>query len=72
MKKPSLIIGLVFLVLAIVIFIFADGLRRYHSGGFFLLMAVVLFLQSSRALIGTSDSMPSDQEQSGEDGSTDS
>jgi hypothetical protein len=44
MKKGSLILGLAFLVLATVIFIFAEGLKRYYSGGFFLLLAIVLFL----------------------------
>ncbi len=48
MKRSSLVIGLIFLVLAVVIFIFADGLRRYYSGGFFLMLAVFLIWSSRR------------------------
>jgi hypothetical protein len=47
MKRTQLIVGLTCLALSIVIFILADGLRRYYSGGFFLLLAVV-FLVNAR------------------------
>ncbi|MFC1484330.1 hypothetical protein ACFL5M_00715 [Candidatus Neomarinimicrobiota bacterium] len=46
MKKTPLVLSLIGLILAIVIFVFADGLRRYYSGGFFLIMAIVLFISS--------------------------
>ena len=64
MKRSQLVLGLACLALAIVIFVFADGLRRFYSGGFFLLMAVVLLLASRRTATGTSASVSSDQEQS--------
>ena len=64
MKKSSLVFGLVCLALAIVIFVFADGLKRFYSGGFFLMIAVVIFLASRRIAAGTGASISSDQEQS--------
>ena len=32
-----------FFILAAAVFIFADGLRRFYSGGFFLMIAVILY-----------------------------
>jgi hypothetical protein len=48
MRMSSLVLGLVFLILAVVIFIFADGPRRFYSGGFFLILAVFLLVSSRK------------------------
>jgi len=42
MKNLQLYLAILFLVLALVIFIFADGYRRYYSGFFFTVMGMVL------------------------------
>lgn len=41
MNKVSLIIGLLCLVVAVMVFVFADGLRRYYSGIFFVIIGAV-------------------------------
>jgi len=46
LHKKALIIGIVFLILAAVVFVFADGARRYYSGGFFALLGIVLILNA--------------------------
>jgi hypothetical protein len=61
-KKSSLTFGIIFLLLAVVVFIFADGLRRFYSGGFFLILALILFASSRilSALADRSSSQPKD------------
>lgn len=44
----ALIFSLLTFVLAVVVFAFADGLRRWYSGLFFLLMAIVALLNAAR------------------------
>ena len=61
MKRFPLVMGLACLALAIVIFIFADGLRRFYSGGFFLVMAIVLLRASRRTATENSGSVSSDE-----------
>ena len=46
MPKKSLLLGLLFLCLAVVILVFADGLRRWYSGFFFLLMGLWVVLRA--------------------------
>jgi hypothetical protein len=46
MKKLPFFFGLIFLALSIIVFIFADGLRRYYSGIFFLVVSMVLIFLS--------------------------
>ena len=41
MRKSALVLGVVFVVLAIVVLVLADGLRRWYSGLFFALMGIV-------------------------------
>jgi hypothetical protein len=43
MKRVSLVVGSLCLIVAIVVFVFADGLRRWYSGLFFLLIGVISF-----------------------------
>ena len=40
--KLYLIIAIIFFILSVIIFILADGLRRWYSGGFFLIMGGVV------------------------------
>ena len=44
--KIQIVLGFSCLLLAIVIFIFADGARRFYSGGFFTLIGIVTLLMS--------------------------
>ena len=48
MSKASLVMGVLCLVLALVILVFADGLRRWYSGLFFLLMGAVALTNAIR------------------------
>lgn len=48
MQKMAIVSGVICILLAALIFIFADGLRRYYSGGFFLLIGIVMLLQAFR------------------------
>jgi Flp pilus assembly protein TadB len=48
MSKVALVSGILCIVLAVVIFIFAEGLRRWYSGIFFALIGVVMMLGSMR------------------------
>jgi len=40
--KLYLIIAIIFFILSVIIFILADGLRRWYSGSFFLIMGGVV------------------------------
>lgn len=46
MKNLNLILGIAFLVLAVVVFVLADGARRWYSGGFFALLGIILLLNA--------------------------
>ena len=48
MRLMALITGIVCLALAVVIFIFAEGLRRWYSTIFFALMGIVMFINALR------------------------
>lgn len=43
MRKSVMILGLLFFGLGIVVLVFADGLRRWYSGIFFILIGAVAF-----------------------------
>lgn len=38
--------GVGFMVLGVVILVFASGLRRYYSGGFFMMMGLILLVST--------------------------
>ena len=44
MCKVGLICGIVFVVLAVIVFVFADGLRRWYSGVFFAILGTTLLV----------------------------
>lgn len=46
--KKQMIIAIVSLILAIVIFVFAEGARRIYSGGFFALIGLVSLYLATR------------------------
>jgi len=46
MQKSSIVAGMIALVLGIAILFFAEGLRRFYSGLFFMLMGLVLLWRS--------------------------
>lgn len=48
MQKTFLILGIFSFFIAAVIFLFADGLRRWYSGIFFVMMGVVLIANAKR------------------------
>ena len=48
LQKKPLILGIICLVVAAGIFVFADGARRIYSGGFFALLGLVLVASARR------------------------
>ena len=46
MNKLALVFGVLFLVLAVIVFVFAGGLRRYYSGGFFAVIGTVTLVNA--------------------------
>jgi ABC-type multidrug transport system permease subunit len=48
MSKVALVTAIVCIVIAVVVFIFADGLRRWYSGIFFAVMALVMLVNALR------------------------
>lgn len=48
MRIKSILPGIVCLALAVVIFIFAEGNRRFYSGIFFALLGVILAMNARR------------------------
>jgi hypothetical protein len=48
MFNLALITGILCVVLSVVVFLFADGLRRWYSGLFFLLIGIVMLLNAFR------------------------
>jgi hypothetical protein len=49
MSKFALTTGILFIVLAVVVFAFADGLRRWYSGMFFALIGAVVLVNAQRS-----------------------
>ena len=54
MQRTSLIIAIVCLAVAAVIVIFGEGLRVIYSGGFFVLMGIVMLINARRWAKGKS------------------
>lgn len=48
MSKMALISGILCIVLAVIVFVFADGLRRWYSGIFFAIMGTVMLVNALR------------------------
>ena len=48
MQKWALILGIIFLVLAVVVFVFASGGRRWYSGLFFAVIGLVALANTLR------------------------
>jgi hypothetical protein len=48
MSKVALLTAIICAVMAVVVFVFADGLRRWYSGIFFAVMALVMLLNALR------------------------
>ena len=46
--KTVLVLGVLFIVLAVIILVFASGLRRWYSGIFFALIGTVTLLNGLR------------------------
>jgi hypothetical protein len=44
MRKMTLVLGMFFIVLAVIVLLFADGLRRWYSGIFFAIIGTVTLL----------------------------
>jgi len=44
--KVYLSIAIIFFILSVIIFIMADGLRRWYSGAFFLIMGGAIFAKA--------------------------
>lgn len=48
MKTTGLWLGIICLGLAVAVFVFAEGLRRWYSGGFFAVMGIVMLVNAYR------------------------
>jgi hypothetical protein len=48
MSKMSLVFGMLCIAIAVVVFLFADGLRRWYSGIFFALIGTVMVVNFLR------------------------
>ena len=48
MSKVALISGILCILMAVIVFIFADGLRRWYSGLFFTVMGLVMLVNTLR------------------------
>jgi hypothetical protein len=46
MSKVGLVCGILFIVLAVIVFVFADGLRRWYSGIFFAIIGTVTLVNT--------------------------
>ncbi len=49
MSKVGLVTGLLFVLLAVIVFVFADGLRRWYSGTFFAIIGAVMLVNALRS-----------------------
>jgi len=52
-----LVLGILFIVLAVIIFVFADGLRRWYSGIFFAMIGTVILVNTLRKRRGRGQSI---------------
>jgi hypothetical protein len=48
MSKVALFSGIVLIALAVIVFVFADGLRRWYSGIFFAIMGTAVLVNALR------------------------
>jgi len=48
LRKLALVLGPICLVMAVVILVYADGMRRWYSGLFFVVMGTVALLSARR------------------------
>jgi len=48
MSKVALVTGILCVVLTVVMFLFADGLRRWYTGIFFMIISTVMFVNALR------------------------
>jgi len=48
MSKMALVLGILCLVVMVIVFVFADGPRRWYSGIFFAIMGAVMLLNAVR------------------------
>ena len=48
-KRVTLVAGILCVVAAVIVFVFADGLRRWYSGIFFAVIAAVMLARAARA-----------------------
>ena len=48
MRNTALVTGVICLLLAVIVIIFADGPRRIYSGSFFILLSVVMLWNTRR------------------------
>ena len=48
MSKTALIWGVLCIVASVIVFVFADGLRRWYSGIFFAFMGALMLLNAKR------------------------
>lgn len=55
MNKMVLALGILCFALAMVVFVFADGMRRWYSGVFFLVMGAVLLANAKHRRSPTGD-----------------
>ena len=55
MKKVALVTGVLFVVLAIAVFVFVDGLRRWYSGIFFAMVGSVILVNAGLKRVPTNE-----------------
>jgi hypothetical protein len=48
MSKSALVVGILGVVMAVIVFVFADGLRRWYSGIFFAVLGIVMLINARR------------------------
>lgn len=48
MSKVALVSGLLCIVVAVIVFVFANGLRRWYSGIFFALIGTIMLVNAVR------------------------
>jgi membrane protein implicated in regulation of membrane protease activity len=48
MSKVALVTGILCIMVAVIVFVFADGLRRWYSGIFFALIGTVMLVSAVR------------------------
>jgi uncharacterized membrane protein len=48
MSKMALVVGILGILLALIVFVFADGLRRWYSGIFFAVLGIVMLINARR------------------------